>query len=193
MKRSRSVKLVLMGASGVALASCGAPPEEEVTVFETPEACIDSELHTAQYCRANWEAALSSHERTAPRYVSASDCYTDFGYGQCQRIDAGGGGFFAPFMLGYMVGNIVDGGARRDYAQPLYRSADDPNAYRTANNYRIGSVSGKTRVNREVVTKPPRARTRVVSRGGFGQRAAASRSNWSSGIRSGRGGFGFGG
>ena len=75
-------------------------------------------------------------------------------------------------MVGYM---LAPRGGSGVFTQPLYRSADDPNTYRTASNRRIGAVApnGQTQVAKSTA-RQPKARTRTVSRGGFGARAARS-------------------
>ena len=76
-------------------------------------------------------------------------------------------------MMGYML--APRGGSSYIHSQPLYRPSDSPNSYYTGSNGRVGSISanGRTQVAQSQAKRPP-ARTRTVSRGGFGARAARS-------------------
>ena len=86
-----------------------------------------------------------------------------------------------PLMAGYLVGREPPreeqsgsgggtsggGSARRTFAsQPLYRSRDDAQHFRSADNLRVGSREGLIHVDADIT------RTSVVSRGGFGKSAA---------------------
>ena len=171
MKRSRSIKLALMGAGALTLTACS--QKEEAAVYETVEQCAEAGVFDAETCAQQFEQAQTAHLDVAPRYVRPNDCYNDFGYQQCQRYRArDGSSFFVPFMLGYM---FAPRGRSSVYTQPLYRSADDPNTFRTARNRQIASVGadGQTTVAKST-GQQPRVRTRTVSRGGFGARAARS-------------------
>ncbi len=171
MKRSHSIKLALMGAGAITLTACG-QAKEEAAVYESVAQCEAAGLVDAEACAAQFEQAQAVHVDTAPRYAREEDCYTDFGYQRCQRYRGGGSSFFLPFMVGYM---LAPRGGSGVFTQPLYRSADDPNTYRTASNRRIGAVApnGQTQVAKSTA-RQPKARTRTVSRGGFGARAARS-------------------
>ena len=55
----------------------------------------------------------------APRFGRKQQCEQEFGAGNCEsRQEAGGGSFFMPMMMGYMMGNMM-GGNR--FSQPVYR------------------------------------------------------------------------
>ncbi len=172
MKRSHSIKLALMGAGALTLTACG-QAKEDAAVYETVEQCTAAGLVDAATCAQQFEQARAEHPNVAPRYARQEDCYTDFGYARCEQYrTSGGGSFFVPLMLGYMLAPRV---GSRVYTQPLYRSADDPNTFRTASNRQIASIgaNGQTSVAKSTAQQP-RARTRTVSRGGFGARAARS-------------------
>ncbi len=171
MKRSRCVKLALMGAGALTLTACG--QKEEATVYRSVEQCAEAGVVDAETCAQQFAQAQADHPNVAPRYARQEDCYSDFGFNQCQQYRSrSGSSFFVPFMLGYMFAPRL---GSRVYTQPLYRSADDPNAFRTASNRQIASVrtDGQTTVSKSAAEQP-RVRTRTVSRGGFGARAARS-------------------
>ncbi len=146
--------------------------KEDVLAYDSVEACIAAGENDETVCREEFDRARQLHENVAPRYGSRGDCNTDFGYNRCYRTSVGGGSVWLPFMVGYML--APRGGFGGIASQPLYRPATDPNSYYTASNARLGSVSatGRTGVAKSQVSRPS-ARTRTVSRGGFGARAAS--------------------
>lgn len=174
MKRIHSLKFALLGATALTLVACG-ESNEDVLAYDSVEACIKAGQHDAATCKAEFEKAQRLHAETAPRYNRASDCYSDFGYNRCYRPS--GTSIWLPFMMGYML--APRGGPSYIYSQPLYRSSSDPNVFRTSTNAEVGRVgaNGRSTVAQSKAKRPP-ARTRTVSRGGFGKRA-------SSGFRSG--------
>ena len=169
MKRMNPFKVALLGATALTLVACG-ESKEDVLAYQSVEACIKAGEHDAATCKAEFEKAKAEHARSAPRYRRPNDCYSDFGYNRCYRPS--GSSIWLPFMMGYML--APRGGASYIRSQPLYRPSDSPNSYYTGSNSRVGSVStsGRTQVARSAAKRPP-VRTRTVSRGGFGARAAA--------------------
>ena len=71
-----------------------------------------------------------------------------------------------PLMAGYMMGSMLSGG-RRGAGQPLYKSANDRSTFRTGDNKAVAKTTGRTQVARST-TQRASAKTRTVSRGGFG-------------------------
>jgi uncharacterized protein YgiB involved in biofilm formation len=172
MKRANKFKLALLGASALTLAACGEAKEEALT-YPSVNACIDAGIHDAATCEAEFAKAQQVHEQAAPRYSNSGSCYSDFGYNRCsQQRTSSGGSVWLPFMMGYM---LAPRGSRSVYTQPLYRPSDDPNHFYTSGNGRVGSRSadGRSQVATSQ-TRQPKARTRTVSRGGFGARATSS-------------------
>lgn len=76
-----------------------------------------------------------------------------------------------PLMVGYMMGK--GSGSSSMVGQPLYRSADDPNNFRTADNKRVGGTTGLTKIGSSA-TRAPSVKSYTVARGGFGSRGSAS-------------------
>ena len=174
MKRKNAFKLALLGATALTLVACG-EADEDVLAYDSVEACVKAGQQDEGVCEAEFATAQKLHNEVAPRYSSAGNCYSDFGYDRCyQRRHSSGTSIWLPFMMGYML--APRGGPRFVSAQPLYRTASDPNQYYTARNGRVGAVSanGRTRVAKSQVNQPP-ARTRTVARGGFGARATSGR------------------
>ena len=178
MKRSRFIKLAVLGAAPMLLAGC--EEERPAIVYESVEACISAAQIPEQVCREDYARAEVEHASTAPRYYSGSDCETDFGVGQCQKNNESGG-FFMPFMTGYMIASLMQGGGNNWYsspgshsAQPLYRTAGS-STWRTADNTQIGNRSGPMSV--PASSAQPATRAVTMSRSGFGSSASA-RGGW---------------
>ncbi len=174
MTRSNTFKLALLGATAIILVSCG-EAEEDVLAYDSVDACIKAGQQDEPVCRAEFAKAQKLHNEVAPRYDSASQCYSDFGYNRCNQYrPSSGGSVWLPFMMGYML--APRGGRTFISSQPLYRPSSSPNRFYTAANGQVGAVSanGRTQVARSKASRPP-VRTRTVSRGGFGARATRGR------------------
>ncbi len=189
MKRSSSVKLLLMGSATFTLAACGDDPEP-VGVFSSVQECIDSGVYTESYCQTSLEQARKDHVKVAPKYKDKAECEADFGVGRCEnpQIASGGnsgGSVWMPLMMGYMVGKMMNN--QPPYAQPLYRPNEYNNqsgyyggshfgysagSWRTASNVQVADRTGLTTVGGGSwrTTTP---QTQTLSRGGFGTRAAS--------------------
>lgn len=176
MKRSKSLKLALMGVSVLVLTACE-EANEAAAIFESVDECAKFEGFELEQCRTNWETAEVEHVRTAPKYTDVADCQADFGADQCEKAPqqtSSGGSVFMPMMMGYMMGSMLSGGGRSNVAtQPLYRSKDDPKNFRTGDNKK---VSGKTGISKVAssTARAPSTKTSTIRRGGFGSTAARS-------------------
>ena len=171
MKRSRSIALVMMGAGTIALTACE-EPQVEVSLFEDVEQCVNEPGASRAACEEAFGIAEEQHAAVAPKYTDQEACEADFGAAQCEQAPsqaAGGGSIFMPLMMGYMMGSMMSGRGGAS-AQPLYRSADDPRNFRTADNRSVGAATGRTTVPRAAAAAPT-AKSYTVARGGFGDRA----------------------
>ena len=113
--------------------------------------------------------AQDQHAAVAPKYASQADCQADFGAGKCEQTPyrtSSGGSVFMPLMMGYMMGSMI-GGRRSMMSQPLYRSSQSPNSFRTAENRNVGSKTGLTKVASSATNRPT-FKSSTRSRGGFG-------------------------
>lgn len=197
MKRSASLRLVLMGSAALTLTACD--ESVEVGVFESVEQC-QIMGYSQSACETAIQAATREHLQSAPRYASKADCEAEFGRceapaqaagdappvagqnpaqtpGQVAQNQGGGfGSFFMPMMAGYMIGNMM--GNRGAMAQPLYRPVGE--TARTAggglfagNGTRVAGGAGLTRMPESTLSaaRAPAATTSTMSRGGFGARA----------------------
>ncbi|WP_417783395.1 DUF1190 domain-containing protein [Terasakiella pusilla] len=174
MKRSKSLKLALMGATILTMSACD-NTEDTAAIFKDVDECAQFEGENLDQCRQGWEKAAEEHVRTAPKYTSIAECQADFGEEQCEQAPqqtSSGGSVFMPMMMGYMMGSMLANGTRSNVAtQPLYRSKDDPKTFRTGDNQKVSTKTGVQPVP-STVTKAPSTKTSTVRRGGFGTTAA---------------------
>ena len=179
MKRSRQIRLVLLGSAGaVALAACDQAQDLPGDAkFYRDQAQCESELKGAD-CKKAFEESRDAHVRTAPRFQTQEECQTNFGVDNCTRETAPGervaagsssGGFFMPLMIGYMLGKS----GNNFVSQPVYRDAQNT-AYTGGGS---GGAAGRA-IGRfdNASLPPPKAAPGsrgvpdlAVARGGFGQ------------------------
>ena len=104
MKRSKTIGLVAMSASVVALTACE-EPAVDAAVFETLSQCLANGDVDRSQCEADFKAAKEQHAQVAPKYTSQADCEADFGAEQCESAPyqtQSGGSVFMPLMMGYI-------------------------------------------------------------------------------------------
>lgn len=175
LKRSKKAALVLMVPTATFLmAGCGEEPPVQSAVFETVDQC--AAFYNPEQCKADLAQATASHLEVAPKYANKQACEADFGIGQCESPPAtqqaqSGGGFFMPMMMGFLMGQMMNGGNRLKQPvqpQPLYKSNDDKGTFRTANNTPVARGIGNTVVKPSAVQTKPAG---LVNRGGFGAQA----------------------
>lgn len=187
-KRSRKAALIMMvPAAGMVLSGCGEKSVEAV-VFNTPDECAAYYNPPAE-CQAAFAEAQALHPQVAPRYANKAECEADFGAGQCetapQQQQQQSGSFFMPMMMGFLAGQMLNRGGMSPQqqpnqpaaaagrgpvpAQPLYKSRDDRQTFRTASNTPVASQPGATQVKPSAVQPKPATMAR---RGGFGSEAA---------------------
>lgn len=197
LMRKRSRSFILAPISLAVLTACSSGNSDETVNFVTSvEDCTTSTTLSQAECQTAYEKAVQDAEATAPRYQSERDCVNEFG--QCESR----GGFFMPFMAGYIVSGIVgnigdsmDRKRRYNHSYPTYMyrgSGNYRNKLMTSDGFVVGSPGQRSyKMPREALAPKP-AVTRTISRGGFGAKASA-KSNWGSskarsGSRSGWGG-----
>lgn len=187
MKKSRSIRLVLLGSASIALAACGDDgPPQDARFFSNLQEC--SAIYDTSQCLDAQKQAAQSFAADAPKFTQKEQCEAEFGAGNCetQQVATGGqqpaGGeqsagsgssFFMPMLMGYMMGNML-GGNR--YAAPVYRGPD--NTAITQNRgkmFNVGNFAGGGRT--AASTFRPAAQVAQVQRGGFGSKATAFRSS----------------
>lgn len=201
MKRSQQINLdrmrkvktsrpllrpLALAVASITLAACS-DQEEQVKVVTSVDDCTDNTSLTREQCEVAYKQAIVEAVRTGPRYDSQSQCEAEFGYNQC--IQPQPGSFFMPFIAGFMVSNLLNGG---NYGyNPVYYYRNSSSSYRNRLMTADGSVIGRPGQSTYSVSKsalqPKPSVTRTVSRGGFGSTASA-KSSWGGGKYSGWGG-----
>lgn len=181
MKRSPTVRLLLMGTAPVLLTACEA--QDDAVLYKDVTECVAGARLTEDQCKAAFDHAKSEHDRVAPRYTAQKDCETDFGAGKCQTVNQGAGVQFIPLMAAYALGYYA---GRPNYyqSQPLYYSQTSfgsSGGFVNSGGQPIARSTGSTTVSRSAMEPPTRAVT--MSRSGFGSSASA-KGGWGGGSSS---------
>ncbi|MBY5991925.1 DUF1190 domain-containing protein [Ferrimonas balearica] len=175
-----SVSLVLSG--------CSPAPREEAQIYRNAEECMQVYPDQPELCQQVFGSAQVDHLATAPRFTDQQQCELEFGEGNCEQApegsqgNAGGGSWFMPMMMGYMMGNLMGGRSVRQ--APVYSSSSRTSPMRdklvTANGEVVGNRGDRTVRPAPSAFQKPTAPARVTQSGGFGrmaqQKAQASRS-----------------
>lgn len=157
MKKSRAIRLVLLGSTSLTLAACSQKPPSDATFFSKVEDCIP--VKGEAVCREGFAKSEGSWVAEAPRFTQKEQCEAEFGAGNCETR-AGSGGFFLPMMMGYMMGSRFN--------SPVYRGPNNSALVQTGGKlFNAGTFAGAGR------TAPfQRGGFSPVQRGGFGSTAA---------------------
>lgn len=168
------LSLGTIAAGGAALTGCGDPAPTEA-VYNTPAQCIEAGVN-ADICNAEYQEALQSHLRDAPKFNGQAACEAEYGAGKClEQPTAPGsatGSFFVPFMTGYLISsaisNLTNYGAYRNYRRDRGYAPVPVYTNRSGATYR----SDPPAIGRPPQQRPFNVNTRTVSRQGFGGSAA---------------------
>ncbi|WP_298818947.1 DUF1190 domain-containing protein [uncultured Roseibium sp.] len=185
MKRSKSIKLVVMATTSVTLASCSDEPDLEGRVYKTEEECVTDSFVPDEVCTQVISAGKQIHQTSGPRYNTVNLCDEQHGNNSCLYESASGSDFYSPQPSGYFVTGALAGltGAVASQAlmnnvRPVYPERGSRRYY-TSGGYYVGSYGGGSwRTYNDAVKTPPKAarvqtRTSVASRGGFGSRSSS--------------------
>lgn len=187
LKRSRVLKLILMSTSPFLMTACDKPVP--TVIYRDIRDCLNDGFLMEGACYSEYALAVQEHRSRAPRYLSRAECEVDFGRNECEAPD-GTNSHYIPVMHGYMAAQTLHRvGVHSDSteyddnhlppyftARPLYRSADDPQTLRTADNDPVATSIGHTQTS-SGFTHSSHSSGDGISRGGFG-RAASSHSSW---------------
>ena len=137
-----------------------------------------SSAHNPQECQESFTKAQEEHVKTAPRFTSREACEAEFGAANCvqpsgQTAQAGGGSWFMPAMLGFMMGRMMGGGMAA--AQPVYRDTKNT-AY--AGRQPLGTLDNSRMPppQRVAGTSGAPSFAGTAARGGFGRSGVGSSS-----------------
>lgn len=193
MKRSHKLKLSLMVPMGMMLTACGEapPPEPEVKLdqpkaYKSVEDCINGGVYTETACQSAYENAL----KQTPKFEGANGqmtCEEKYGPGNCVRREGDSGDWFAPALMGYMVGNMMSGNSYSGYNhrviyEPIYRDR------KNHGDFTIGSTSAIQSKTATVSTLNQKAKASYKSTYGSKSYSSSKSSSWGSSSKS--GGFG---
>ena len=190
MKKSKSIRLVLLGGAALALTSCDDTPAVDAKFFADVAEC--SAIHGEAPCQDAFDKSRGIYKAEAPRFAQKEQCEAEFGTGNCENSEqaalapganqpptagtgtgaasgssagSGMGGFFMPMMMGYMLGNA--------FSQPVYRGPNNSAMMNTGGKFY--NVGGFDSAGRKASFRP--SAVSEVQRGGFGSAAAAHRSS----------------
>lgn len=185
MKRSKSIKLVVMATTTVSLAGCSDEPNLEGKVYKTEADCIAGDYVPDEVCPALMKAGQEVNASSGPRYDSAALCAEQHGNNSCLYDTSNQGSYYAPQPAGYFVSGDLTGltaavasAALINNIRPLYPERGSRRYY-TSHGYYVGNYGGTSwRTYDDAVKttpKPARVQTRtsVASRGGFGSRSSS--------------------
>ncbi len=167
MKRSKTIALVTMGVSALALNACS-EAQTEALVYTTLEECMADGDLSKEACEKAYKKAETQHAEVAPKYQNKAECEADFGTEACETSPyrtSNNTSVWMPLMMGYMMGRVLAPGGV--HPQPLYRSKDDPKSFRTGDNKKVAAKTGKVQVPKST-TKAPSRKLYTTARGGFG-------------------------
>jgi len=144
MKKSRSIKLVLLGGASLALAACSDEVPPDARFFSSVEECAGSYSEAA--CQDAFRKSEQTFQQEAPKFARKDECEAQFGARNCEikeAASAGGGigSFFMPMLMGYMIGGMLGGNSA--FNRPVYRGPD--NSAMMGNQgkfYNVGSFAG---------------------------------------------------
>ncbi len=165
MKKSRAIRLVLLGSTGLTLAACDQSPPSDATFFSKVEDCIA--VKSESECREGFAKSEQEFAAEAPRFTKKEECEAEFGVGNCETRQAGGGmgSFFMPMMMGYMMGNAFN--------RPVYRGPNNGAMLQSGSRFfNVGSFAGAGRA-----APFQRGQFTQVQRGGLGRTAGGFRSS----------------
>jgi uncharacterized protein YgiB involved in biofilm formation len=178
MRKSTSVRLVLLGTAGLTLAACDEAPSADRALYGSASDCALT--RSASECEKAAADADTIRVAEGPKFGRKEECEAEYGVGRCEtRTDAMGSSFFLPLLAGYMLGNTF---GSRPY--PVYRDRDNQAIAQGSGPlggssfYKVGQYSGGAaaqpaafqRTAATQVTRPTLGGT-GVTRGGLGTSA----------------------
>ena len=81
MRRSKSIRLVLLGATAVTLGACGDEDLSQGEYYADEAAC---QRAGGAECARAFAEARQNHMTTAPQFASLADCERDYGANNCE-------------------------------------------------------------------------------------------------------------
>lgn len=186
MKRSKTTALLLMSSVPLLLTACSREPEVEVRegLYTSVEACTTA-TGDPSACRQAFEAAQAQAADSAPQYASREQCAQDYDADKCvQQRTSAGTSFFGPMMMGFFMGQMLNGGSRglapgqapqAPQSAPAYQDRNKGWARATPAPAGSGGLNTASRIGTGKAALQPTGlqpnAAPTVSRGGFGSSA----------------------
>ena len=175
MRRSKKLRLALLGVTPLALLGCG-KPSQDTLVYNSIESCVKDGVISEAVCKVEYNKAWQHHLMNAPKYPAKESCQQDFSSTTCQQL---ANGEYIPTMEGFMLERTQQRSGGNSFTViPLYLG--NGGYFRTSSYDRVGpgTQQGRTTVSSSDDRKvQPTLRSTTMSRGGFGSRSAA-RGSW---------------
>jgi len=178
MRKSRAVRLVLLGSAGLMLSACDEAPSSDAALYSSVSEC--SLQRNPSECSMAASQADAIRVNEGPKFGRKEECEAEYGVGRCEtRTDSSGMSMFLPLLAGYMLGNRLGAAP-----YPVYRDRDNnavaqrSGSYGGSSFYNVGRFNGGTAaqpatVQRTATTAVTRPAIAGTTRGGLGQSARA--------------------
>lgn len=179
MKRSKSIKLVVMASSAAVLAGCSEEPQTEGTVYKDENQCMTMGVLSDDECKTIITQGWEIHKKSGPKYDSAYLCNQEHAGHNCYRQEENSQSYYTPFPAGYFLAMAGANAAIQSLVRPIY-SDTKGRGYYTSGGYFVLRHSGNhwSTADKAIKTTPKPAklqtRTSVASRKGFGGRSRFS-------------------
>ena len=173
MKRSKKLKLALMGVSPILLSGCDSSSSSgtNALIYKNVESCTADGVLNKDSCEYYYHRSWRNHLSQAPRYDNKQHCEADFST-DCQQLSTGE---YIPTLEGFMI--TREGRSSTSYSVwPLYLGYGG--GYRSPYYGDIGRIGTQGRVTLPDDKKvKPSLKSNTMKRGGFGSKSAA-RGSW---------------
>lgn len=175
MKRSRTIALVTMGISALALSACSSATEDVLParVYTSVMECIADGEFDKDACEAAQFAAVDGYEANYPKFSKISECEELAGEDACE-VDRPNSSerSYRPSMAGFIIAAAVS----RVQSQAVIGNAGSPSRLGTASGAAIAQSGTRAHVPSAAAARPAAAqvaKAATVARAGFGGSAAA--------------------
>ncbi|MEC9470520.1 MAG: DUF1190 domain-containing protein, partial [Pseudomonadota bacterium] len=122
MKRSKSIKLVVMATTTVTIAGCSDEPTLDGRVYKTEAECVADSYVPDEVCVEAITAGKTIHKASGPRYDTVNLCNEQHGNNVCAYDSAtDGSSYYTPFPAGYFLAGALTGAVTNQLIQSNVR------------------------------------------------------------------------